>query len=450
MPTLRSVGLHPELRKRLVTESVHATRARGSHEAEPSMHTVIETTPGSRSIAVETPRALLTRPPDQLRLLQPPLATTPRRKRSAATTSISEAEVSRLRLDVAQSMFSETKFGNYVRRIKQRLQDGATSSGLVRVSGTLSVNDSLLCSLRDCHAWRVFDLLDTSGWSVTGSRHLDQLLRFPPEFSFAFKNPLLFHGPEGYVIQLAGMPASGKTQLALSMAASYGLTHAMTQAAGPNVWYLYSSPTALNAHVRRLADLLSLRARTLPHELNQSGGDDWATWALDRTVFLSVHDDFSILAALADIETNLNLCYCSESTVLQTRLIVLDSASACLAGANNHILLVQVGRTLQRLARDFGITVLVVNGAGTEIRTPSNSTRRLQRPALGVVWSSHMDISVWLHSHGVDQEHRTLIQAQLDRHPVRACESSKEECFIAISSRGVEEVSIPEASDTAK
>jgi hypothetical protein len=99
MPTFRSIGIHPELRTRLVTESsLPEEDGRVQQRPQP----------------VETPQALLSRNPTQLRLLD---------RETGTSKPISTLQVRKLRDEVAHALISQSRSGKRVKRLRQVVQE---------------------------------------------------------------------------------------------------------------------------------------------------------------------------------------------------------------------------------------------------------------------------------------------------------------------------------------
>lgn len=193
----------------------------------------------------------------------------------------------------------------------------------------------------------------------THSRRLDELLAFPPESNGSTSGGL----PFGYVTQVTGSPASGKTQLALGLAAQHA-------ADSGKVYFLASG----FGH----GTLLPL-IRRLQHFCTASNFQN----VLQNVTFATVNNGYEALDVLEQVGDRKRI------------LVVLDSASGCLSGdlyapGDGDVGLMlsqQVAHTLRRLARHNGAAVLITNG------TVSGDGSGL-KPAMGHAWYA-ADVALW-------------------------------------------------------
>lgn len=427
MPTFQSIGIHPELRSRLVTIS-SVQESEDSGQQRPPQ-------------PVETPQALLSRNPAQLRLLN---------RETGTSKPISSLQVRKLRDEVAHALISQSQNGKRVKRLRQVVQQGighAAEGNDTRIASSLTIEGfaSALDLVR-------YETLHTGGPLPTGCPSLDAMLALPTEYAAVVSTAvkalpvesaavLPTTGlPRGYVTQLAGPPASGKSQVALHLAAQQALTTTTA-----STWYLCNASAAIYA--QRLAQLIP------------SG----ATRALDRTIFRTVTDEYQVLAALADLravleneeddagEENAAQTNAARQQVSKPLLLVLDSASGCLCTENDD-LMAKVALSLKSLARQHGLAVLVTNGAVTD-RSSDSISSRSSKAALGKAWKSAADIHVWLESIGrssgnaaavVGGPSPKFVQARLDRHPAKRCFAKDEDpivCTFEITATGLKETS---------
>ena len=229
----------------------------------------------------------------------------------------------------------------------------------------------------------------------THSRRLDELLAYPAEFNCSTTGGL----PFGYVTQVTGSPASGKTQLALGLAAQHA-------ADSGKVYFLASG----FGH----GTLLPL-IRRLQHFCTASNFQN----VLQNVTFATVNNGYEALSVLEQVGDRKRI------------LVILDSASGCLSGdlyapGDGDVGLMlsqQVARTLRRLARHNGAAVLITNG------TVSGDGNTL-KPAMGQAW--HVaDVALWfeattsigssLEDPSVSVSDIKRIRATLEHHSAKPC-----------------------------
>lgn len=401
MPTLASIGVHPQLREKLA-------------KLEPP---------------IETPQGLLSRDPSGL----------------AQTIGVPLHHLLDVRSAVADALISKEGHGKRALHVQATLmhfpcnikQDCAGDNNDGKMDSTEQKDNE---AARDCRpsslilgSVSALDLClyeslrgDHSRSLSTGSSQLDQLLSFPREVSSA-----AIHHPRkrstcenaegipfGYVTQVTGPPASGKTQLALMAAAN----HASKQS-GISVHYLASGvgQGALLPLVRRLTHF-GRHKQTIKQVLR-------------GTAFVTVSNGYDALAALSEIESTHLQKQTNEqvdgSSSFAT-LIVLDSVSGCLSGdlyasgdgGVGAFLVHQVASTLKRMARQYGAAVLVTNGT---VSADGNSVKA----AMGQSWKG-ADLNLWLtiddavcdrKAHdaipGLSVSTTKTIRATLERHPAK-------------------------------
>ena len=193
----------------------------------------------------------------------------------------------------------------------------------------------------------------------------------------------------GLVYEVVGEPASGKTQLALSI-----VCRALVDTRGlATVYYLTSLGVSESAITRRISRLLD----THIHKNNTgiSSPSEMHSKYTHQIHFVPVRDGYQLLSALTHI----------EGLDSQKLIVVLDSASGCLttdslslqeAGPN---VIAQVSMQLRQLARNSDSLVFVCNGtipapkyAGEDISLMKQGTLA---PALKKYWRPH-DVRVYL------------------------------------------------------
>ena len=343
MPTFQSIGIHPELRHRLVTESlqdgaairINASSTTGS--MGPARASSLATT-----TIVETPQALLSRNPASLRLLD---------RSSAAATSkpIALAQVRKLREEVARAMIAHSRTGKRLRsfreeeeeaaaaayndddidqdkhRIEQHLDDFAPRSRKLlksnEIFGAISALRLLESQKRRQSSGNSF--FASADSISTGCSALDQLLALPVEFNYLSTSLTLtipLPGPEkrsggvpfGYVTQFSGPPSSGKTQMALQLIANFLVaSHAPPNCScccrRRNVWYL-SSDASLHSYARRLDQLIKAKHSVTGNEpaTTSNQPDSRLFRLLEQVCMVSVLNEFQLLSALAEVEADLD------------------------------------------------------------------------------------------------------------------------------------------------
>jgi hypothetical protein len=430
MPTFRSIGIHPELRTRLVTESSLQEEDGRVQRPQP----------------VETPQALLSRNPTQLRLLD---------RETGTSKPISTLQVRKLRDEVAHALISQSRSGKRVKRLRQVVQEHFVDEG----EGIENVGDKSHVSEPSLAIEGFASVLDLVRYEAlrhskdanmphqlsTGCQALDTMLALPPEYT-AVSTQMSMHDssipttipvsgiPFGYVTQLSGPPASGKTQVALQIAAR--------QAPTASTWYLCSSASAA-AYAKRLDQLV------------QENPADIAPGVMDRTLFRTVTDEYKVLSALADLEAvllNQEDSTTADPTNTETgisihlpcqekpSLLIIDSVSGCLSTENDDVM-TKVALTLKRLARQYGLAVVVTNGTVVD---RSDSSARSNKAALGRAWKSAADIHVWLEALAAPiGEEKIVVQARLDQHPAKRCFAKDDDpvvCTFCITPSGVQEI----------
>jgi KaiC/GvpD/RAD55 family RecA-like ATPase len=425
MPTFQSIGIHPELRTRLVTES--SLQEEDGHVQRPQ--------------PVETPQALLSRNPTQLRLLD---------RETGASQPISALQVRKLRDDVAHALITQSRSGKRVKRLRQAVHehfhDEDAGEGIENVGDESSASTPSLAIEGFSSALDLvrYETLQHSKANMpqlsTGCQSLDAMLALPPEYTAVSAQmtidssvPTAAAGagiPFGYVTQLSGPPASGKTQVALQIAAR--------QAPTASTWYLCSTASAA-AYAKRLDQLVRRNPRS-------------SQGVLDRTIFRTVTDEYMVLSALADLEavllneedstgedpTDEALTQCPQ----KPSLLIIDSISGCMSMENEDIM-TKVALTLKRLARQNGLAVVVTNGTVTD---RSDSSARSTKPALGRAWKSAVDIHVWLEPLvSPVGENKVVVSARLDQHPAKRCFAKDDDpvlCAFCITSCGLKEMTL--------
>ncbi|XP_035382764.1 DNA repair protein RAD51 homolog 4 isoform X2 [Electrophorus electricus] len=150
----------------------------------------------------------------------------------------------------------------------------------------------------------------------------------------------------GEITELAGGPATGKTQLCFSVAVSIAHEHKQ------NVLYICTNGGMCASRLLQM-----LQARTVK--------TDEQTYALQRIQVFQVFDVFSLLSCLQ----HLRAAGLQSSTVAggSVKAVIVDSVSAvlsCMLGGKQNegmSLMMQVAAELKMIAKDFNTAVLVTN-----------------------------------------------------------------------------------------
>jgi hypothetical protein len=243
------------------------------------------------------------------------------------------------------------------------------------------------------------------------------------------------------VTQFSGPPASGKTQLALHLAATAAAPFASSL---HQTWFICSS----TPQVARL------------YELCRCKNDSAAI--MQRTVFCTATNDYQVLQRLAELELHLleQLHNDDDDGAWKPVLLVLDSCSGCLAAAaaatsgdknNDDTLLMTVATTIQRLTRHYRLATVLINGTVANnhdavvvvasTTTAPSRQRQLRRPtkaALGHRWNhTAADICVWLEPNtGATVG---TVRATLERHAAKRCVVGDECATFSITAHGIQD-----------
>lgn len=290
MSTYQSINLHPDLKRRLVTP-----------EGRP----------------LESPMALLSKPCHTIRFLKEEKGKEP--KIIMAPTKILEE----LRTDVAMALVQQRTRYKGVHDSNQQNNP---------LPGATPLDQLIQQSIDN---FKTFYSLSLS----TGSSNLDKLLSQPlPPL-----DPSQLHMDEpdrssgvvfGSVLQICGPPASGKTQIALTLT-----TCPLLQ----ECHYLTYLPQATLS--RRIASMVP--------------GHDSLETVTRRTHMHSVQDALSLLRALQLLDVDLAT---RQSTVGVPRLLVVDTISFLLGSCIADDWKDEIAWTLRKLARQYCMAVVVLNG----------------------------------------------------------------------------------------
>lgn len=299
MPTLRSIGVHPDLRKRLVV----ATPAEDG--GKPQL------------VPIATPYSLLSRHPGALRLAD---------ERLESSKPIAIPQIESLRQDVAVAMLTKSKTGRYWNRIDQTTscKDGERSA--------LDTNNAMFPSAFDLLQYQQKQLIPKRIELSTGCRSLDRAIALPAEFeAYASSTPFspTVHGDEeitgipfGFITQFTGHPASGKSRLAQQLSLACALQ-------GGTVWWMHSSAQPL-----------------------LSGTPE----VLERILVASAWDGFDLLLRLGELERSL------QETSDGPKLLIVDSCSVCLGATDDESMYATVSSTIKRLTREYDLATILTIG----------------------------------------------------------------------------------------
>jgi len=432
MPTFQSIGMHPDLRNRLVTETRAALdpSAAGDSDEQQQHHQL-----------VLTPQALLSRNPNTLRLLD----NNDDSSSSSSSQAISLAQVTKLRTEVATALIAQSGNGRRIERIQKAVSSSSANNDN-SIPGMISALDLVryhkLLQAKATNNSNSYN--NTSNDTVpafivpslrTGCRKLDQALALPLEYQ-SISTQMLPNSnnnsssstgiPLGYVTQFSGPPCSGKTQLALHLAAA-------KTAPLHRTYYL-----SVASHAPRLAELCH---------------NDYAV--LERTQFCHAADEYQVLEHLNRLESEVLLLQQKQQPAHVMVLLILDSCSTCLSTGGD--LSAVVAATLRRLTHQYSLATVLLNGTVTNRHSSdtnnSGSTnyneQRAVKPALGRAWEATADIHVWLeavdHHHHVAPETTKVktIRAVVERHSGKPTTAISDSAFFRVTSQGIQDAPVP-------
>lgn len=335
MPSLRSIGIHPELQEKLA--ALHPS--------------------------IETPQALLSRDPASL----------------AQALNVPLQNINNVRSAVADALIISTKDGKRALRVAAMLHHDEINKNNSALRGSVSALDYILYQQQVCRASPI----------SSGSQRLDKLLGIDDD------NPGLSFGN---ITELVGPPSSGKTQVAIALAAQHA-------GQGGMVFYMASG----FGH----GTILPLARR-----LSQYTSKENYQRVLSNVQFTPIMNGYTALAFLIQLEED----YINrDKSNNQGFLLVLDSVSGVLSGdlyssgeedlgtAIAHQLALQ----LKGMVRNYNMAILVVNG--------TVSGENGSKPALGQIWRA-ADIQLWLEivKTSNNKTLSKIICVHLKRHPCRA------------------------------
>ena len=522
MPTFQSIDFSRAVAKRLVAVSDHNYNKRNKYNNH-GINNNDDTTPSYMPIA--TPHALISRHPHALRLGDKD-GTLSSESRAKETNPLEVQGISDLRRETANKMVAQSSAGQrhslmeavlQEQQIKQQQQqriqlfsddnsfdaEVAAKDVLSNIPGTVTVLDLLqyqtAISTTMAQAEEVTAKLHAC--ISTGSLALDTLLGIPSEIATSIASSLhsnsnnsiynvhasYHHGslclptpvrglPWGYVIQCTGSTASGKTQLALSVAAS-------ATAQDCPVFYVASAfghgkLKSLASRCKELATALSRDKRHLQAMMNLIS-------------FQVLEDGHQLLMCLAELEQQFLAQKTEESPLSPPpyRVVIIDSASGCLS-SEDEVLLQRVALRLKHLARLYNLIVWINNasfapstynnnnnnnnnGSSTGY-TRSNNNKTLseffgkRKPALGMAWNKRVaDVHISLEklpstlvtgdnnvpnkSTRLSQHPDMIVRATLEAHPFKKCDHNQinDSADFAVSGRFIQDYqSISNADNT--
>ena len=390
MPTLLSIGVHPRLVEKL-------------SNLEPS---------------IDTPMALLSRDPQWL----------------AEALKVPLGLMEQVRAAVAGAMVVKTDFGSCALHVQACLPPSMTTD--TGSSATKNCSFPLEGSLSAGDMQRYHQSILTNPISLPHCRGWNRLLAFPDNTILSSSHGSISSAavdnnnnnncgggvPFGHITQVSGAPSTGKTQLALLLAATHAASATSASSSSPSVHYLASGYG--HGSVYPLA-------RRLKHLCTK----DNFLRIIDGVCFDAITDAYQLLARIKQLEHKLK----QEQQQQQPTLLIIDSASGCLASdlyRGSVELVRSVSTALQRLAHNFSVAVFVTNGT-----VSSNDQQQQQhsiKPALGQTWNSTADIQVWLEAVPSSLSHENkVIRAWLNRHPTKPWHQQRETTMFGIVQGGI-------------
>jgi Rad51 len=335
MPSLRSIGIHPQLQEKLAA-------------LDPS---------------IETPQALLSRDPASLALaLNAPLHI-----------------INKVRSAVADALIVSTRDGKRSLRVAATLNHDETNLKNLALLGSVSALDYTLYQQQVCIASAI----------SSGSQRLDKLLGIDDE------NPGLSFGN---ITELTGPPSSGKTQVAIALAAQHA-------GEGGKVFFMASG----FGH----GTIVPLARR-----LSQYTNKENYQRILNNVQFTPIVNGYIALAFLLQLEEDY---IHDDDSNSKGYLLVLDSVSGVLSGDLyssgeqdlGTVIAYQLALQLKGMVRNYNMAVLVVNG--------TVSGQNGSKPALGQIWRA-ADIQLWLEIVNTSNKKSLskIIGVRLKKHPFRA------------------------------
>nr|XP_014427256.1 DNA repair protein RAD51 homolog 4 isoform X1 [Pelodiscus sinensis]XP_014427257.1 DNA repair protein RAD51 homolog 4 isoform X1 [Pelodiscus sinensis]XP_014427258.1 DNA repair protein RAD51 homolog 4 isoform X1 [Pelodiscus sinensis]XP_014427259.1 DNA repair protein RAD51 homolog 4 isoform X1 [Pelodiscus sinensis]XP_014427260.1 DNA repair protein RAD51 homolog 4 isoform X1 [Pelodiscus sinensis] len=204
----------------------------------------------------------------------------------------------------------------------------------------------------------------------------------------------------GEVTELTGAPATGKTQVCLSIAMS--AAHGLRQ----SVLYVDSTGGFTASRLLQLAQ-------------TRMGGEEEQAEALQRIQVARVFDVYAMLDVVQELRCSMSQQVLSSSAPV--KVLVVDSVSAVICPllggwqAEGLALMMQLARELKMLARELSMAVVVTNHV-----TRESSSGHL-KPALGRSWSFVPSTRVLLESRagpgGNASTHRVATLTKSSRQP---------------------------------
>ena len=407
MPTLNTIPIHKTLRRKL--ENLDEAEDPNSNPTNAALSVPDPSSKKVKVVSIHTPHALLSRDPNQIRDHIGP--NVPINAILDLRSSIADALINdkhnghgkeswifqdriNLLLSNSNDNNSEWLFLNQLRTKKAFIEGSCTA-----LDYCIHASFDLLMSFPENDETHQseslpFQSIDENICNIstipTGSKQLDQLLSPPPSsiaalhstFKQYIPNSNKTHTPGlafGLVTEVTGPPASGKTQLALTLA-SNAAKQKMT------VHYLASGGgnSTIVPLARRLLNIL--------RSTNVNHSNLLFTQILERVTFHTVTDGYQALTKLTEIQqtiegknrirndcdseidtSNSNDQFRKYRNFKNSRiLLIFDSASGCLSpniagsridGGVGSALMNQVGIMLRRMARINNHAVFVTNGS---------------------------------------------------------------------------------------
>ncbi len=203
----------------------------------------------------------------------------------------------------------------------------------------------------------------------------------------------------GEVTEIAGMPGTGKTQLATQLSVLARLPHVYGGVEGRTL-YVDAEGSFLAERAHSMAKALSHHVRGRAQSKRDSAGlpESFSTEGiLDAIDVFRVHDEAALLATLYSLRNyieSFSQSKASESSALPVRLIVIDSIAFHFRAVapTDPSYYVQRTKTLTALAaylgdlaRQHDLAVVVINQMTTKMSSGSNVSSVV--PALGESWA---------------------------------------------------------------
>lgn len=333
MPTLRSIGVHPDLCQRLVTESTIPTKPQGGGPVVQQQHRML----------VSTPQALLSRNPGQLRVLTADGSTT-------RPIPLSQAE--ELRCQVAKAMIRLSKTGVRLSASSGHVISNSTRDGAKENSTPTEESSQSVWDLWQCHQ-QTSNVLSPF---TTGCPQLDTAL---------------FPGPQtsGMLVQCSGPPGVGKTRLATQLVAA-----TIQQRSNCSFWYLYTGSLPIESMLSGVGTVTVRGPLSRPYQLLAQ------LTQLEEELLVLAGDKRPLVLVIDSISE----C-CSAMVTASTKLHRNNSSYS------NYYWLDRVGYTCKRLVRQYhNCSIFLVNGTVANGTQPAlGSSWNASVPDVSIWMSTH-------------------------------------------------------------